>query len=885
MWINKKHDMEKQHETIQLLCIVGAVFLIHMSVSFFVRAVYLAQDEFAVTAVTAYFAGEDWSNMVQYLPYYGFGQALLYIPIFLITKNPITRYILMGTVNSALLSTIPVFVYKILESANLTSHRKRCYYAAIVALFPSYLIYTKWLWNETMLCVLPWILLFLILRLAGEKGNKKVDSILLAFLSIYCYAVHGRGILFIVLVLFMICYLWVVRRKRIVDVPFFVASLAVAYIMYDVIKQKLLDNLWLLSEGKLLRNTMSYSLLKIVPKLFDPKKIITNLQTFSGHAMSAMLSSYGLLIVVAVFLLCLLSAKLRKRPSDMLQIPNGNALNYEIILVFSVLSFLGSFAIGCIQMLSQGGDKLIYTRYFDNTLGFVVLVGLLIINETKFLKKRIFVLAVIFLCCIPSYFLITSRVRFDRPFVFFNLYPYLLEGDTKSLFLACIIIMLLFIAILVTARIDKRVNALVLVLIFLEAYYYCGYKYIIPNTDSILEKVITPTEVLAPIQTASKEYHTIYYYDPSFKRGASDGAFQFMLPDYEVVKIKSNILDFIDDEGDIIGEGIVDIQDLGSIPLNSVIYTAEDLQLDLIYRNIYQVTDDRLDSSTGYVWIYGDELNSILTDNRIFTTRNSYGIPKELPLKNFYSMIGEYDNGKIVPSGKSGYLLYGPYMPLSAGKYRVNISGELYAGELDLSSFFDVINGGGSELITSVSDLSQFLHGNEFELQVEFEASEDLPICEFRIYVNEGVQLAITQVTLEYLGGISNDIAVRLDMFSSQNNVGQDDTVVCSNGDQGFLLYGPYIPIEPGSYEITINGELFSGGLDNSSFFDVAAEKGEHIIFREFDLNQFVTGSEFELKVDFTIEESLNDCEFRIFVNEGAELGISQVTLTLAEEN
>lgn len=860
-----KNSTDCWNERIQLLCIAVTVFFIHMSVSFFVRAIFLSSDEFGVTAIAAYFAGENWSSLVRAKPYYGFGQAILYIPIFLLTKNSTARYIFMGAMNSALLATIPVFVYKILKLMNLQSHRKRCVYATVIAIFPSHMVFTKWMWNETLLCVLPWILLYLFLKLAGEKGNKKIDSILLAFFTIYCYAVHGRGILFIAVVLFIICFLRIVHRRRIVHVPCFAVSMVLSYFLYEIVKRKLMNDLWLLKEGRVLTGTLSGALRKS-PRLFTVSGVKDIVKTGVAQSMNAILSSYGFLILIAVFFLCLLYAKLKKHPLDKFLIPSVTALSFEIASIFSTLSFLGALAISCYALFGKVGDYLIYTRYFANTLGPVFLIGLLIINETKFLEKRILVLTAIFVCYIPFYFLVLTRVKFQRPFVFFNLYPYLLKSERNYLILACVIILFLFIVILGTARVGRKLNALVLVLIFLEAYYYCGYTYIIPATEGYMENVKAPVEVIAPIQNLSAEKPKVYYHESKHVKTYSEGTFQFMLPDCEVTRIKCDDYDLVD-----------------VVPLNSVIYSSENYQLDLFYDNFYQVIDSRLASSGKYVWLYGDDINAKLTGNHILSTQNSYGKTKEFQLEEFSSFVGEYNDGKIVSSGSAGFLLFGPYVSARPGKYQLNISGELYSGELDLYSFFNILYDKGKGTVARISDLSQFLTGNKFDLQVEFATLCDLSNCEFSLFVNEGAQLGIEQVTLEYVE--STSIEISLDQFYSQNDVSQDDISVRSSENAGFLLYGPYIPVGPANYQINVTGELYSGELNEYSFFDIVAENGEKNIISIANLNQFITGNKFELSADFEIAEFLDDCEFRVFVNDGVQLEITQVTLELHTED
>lgn len=119
-------------------------------------------------------------------------------------------------------------------------------------------------------------------------------------------------------------------------------------------------------------------------------------------------------------------------------------------------------------------------------------------------------------------------------------------------------------------------------------------------------------------------------------------------------------------------------------------------------------------------------------------------------------------------------------------------------------------------------------------------------------------------------------------MMSTQVGLIEDGSIL-SQGKEGFLLYGPYIPLASGTYTITIQGEILSGDLEPNSFFDIVKDSGTLKIVDVQDLSRFEEEGQFRMNFDFELDADTHDCEFRIFVNEGIKLNISSVILKTQE--
>jgi hypothetical protein len=85
-----------------------------------------------------------------------------------------------------------------------------------------------------------------------------------------------------------------------------------------------------------------------------------------------------------------------------------------------------------------------------------------------------------------------------------------------------------------------------------------------------------------------------------------------------------------------------------------------------------------------------------------------------------------------------------------------------------------------------------------------------------------------------------------------------------ANGQPGFLVYGPYIALEPGVYRLLTKGNL-AGPNQSLGTIDVAANTGKLILAaKPIVADQGATGS--IVSLDFEIAKPIADAEFRINV-------------------
>ena len=128
--------------------------------------------------------------------------------------------------------------------------------------------------------------------------------------------------------------------------------------------------------------------------------------------------------------------------------------------------------------------------------------------------------------------------------------------------------------------------------------------------------------------------------------------------------------------------------------------------------------------------------------------------PRQFAIDNgsIGSQVGERRPGAGVAShGVAGWLIYGPYTPMPAGRYRVVITGQAlpdHAGHVHA----DVAYHQGSVLAAALEldppQLSAQAVGDQL-LTLPFELAEPVADLEVRIRVDEATRLAVTSYRIE----------------------------------------------------------------------------------------------------------------------------------------
>lgn len=617
----KKNDIFGRHtDKVCMAVLFIATLIVHLTVSLQMKMLHMSQDEMGVLATAAYAVGEDWSAVVSKFGYYGYGSSVLYIPIFAVTKGPILRYKLITTLNSFLMSLIPVIAYRIAVKY-CKAGKKASFIAALMAgLYPGYLLFSKWVWNETMMCLLPWVTALLLFRLYNEQDKRKriIFSVLLSFTLVYSSAVHGRALGLIGAAVLIIALIAIFQKRLIAEPVSFCSSFAVFFIIDHFVKKYVQSKVWLAGSDGELGNTLGGNSGKIHDYMsFEGFRGL--LRIAAGQLSAASASTYGLLIIACVPAFAVifggLGKKMRLRKD---RLPDDKH-NVWLLMTVTVAFFAAAFAISILFLGNEGshtdtrGDYYIYTRYYSNMLGFPIFAAFIYFDRTDMSRAMTGIIAgayALFTIPILHYADFLNSRKDSSNATILNLLAYL--GDNPRDFVRhfdfdnlILVTTVVFGAALIGLS-GKRQGMLAVLLswVFLGSYYTTSHDVILKNSRKEFKYVQPMLNALEKVDGLEDKYDDIYYYNVHQAKPWSSSAMQFALPEYELTEFDFEISPDTDPE--LIFSFITE---------NSIIVSSEDIGLEKFSPDIYRLEYDSIGYGKEFMWVYGDDVRDYIIEN------------------------------------------------------------------------------------------------------------------------------------------------------------------------------------------------------------------------------------------------------------------------------
>lgn len=360
-------------------------------------------DEVATMANSAYLMGYDWTQTLYAMGGYYFkcGVALLYYPLMRVFEDPYVLYKAILLLNCVFLGFIPVLAYGILTT-HLGLERKYAFVPALTTgIFPSTILYTMYARSDAMLMFLPWLMLYIILELIGMQPTgfksaalrrgilkRMLLSLLLAFTGVYAYMSHTRGLVLIIAIVLAVILIRFCTGRQTVEWISFFASLAIFLLIENKISDVFYEALYG-RYGTMVASAESYDFASL-KLIFTGDGFRYFMRMFAGMALNMLASGYGLAGFAVIGGTAALIMYFRRR---------STATNAEAaVIIFMLLSFLGTFAMGCIYFfpyiydyftgtLVDRADRLVYGRYAACSVGIPVLYGMYLLI-TRGLKDK-----------------------------------------------------------------------------------------------------------------------------------------------------------------------------------------------------------------------------------------------------------------------------------------------------------------------------------------------------------------------------------------------------------------------------------------------------------------------------------------------------------------
>ena len=628
------------------IIIILAFSLVNFLIAINVKMLSINPDEINTLAIPARLAGDRW-YLISKL-YYGWGGAIFYYPLFLFVKNSIFLYQSIIFLNSIMLTLIPCIVYRILEKYIKIYNRKlRLLLSFFIGVYPGTFSMVQYGWNEIWIRIITWIILFIILKLLFEKRKKRKNNLLLGILMAYSYAIHGRMLSVIPVVVVIAIYIKYAQRikEKIFSVKYLFLGFFPIFILDNFIKKKLQDKIF--NHSGYLVNTFSDTISNKLKIINNPEVILSIFRALSSYIFYVYITSFGIFIVSTLLLRKLLKER------------DENNIEYVVVGIYSTLGIIFSAIIAALffaKDFSGTNNFYIYGRYLDNFTPISMLFVFVLIFKRGLSLDIIYTsVAVLLVHSVP--FLLIESNEANPLMVDVNIttlisfVPNYIFNSPEKFYL--VILLFLILSIYILYLLDKNIYLTLIVGISL---------YTISNIHLSLKRIEKSEYTFSVLRNDYKILNNIkkiqnekIFFNFIVDEKISPAIYLMLLKDFNV-----------NYEEDIVKQNIFSKQEKISFVSNN----RESIMLD---NYVYKI-DTKYNKNTGYNLYYsGDEIKKILDKNNVISKKyNFYVVPLDKIFTTEHSEKLSINRGIV----KSHTIMYGPYIELRPNKYRIIITGE-----------------------------------------------------------------------------------------------------------------------------------------------------------------------------------------------------------------
>jgi len=313
-------------------------------------------DEFGVASVASFFSGNRWSAMENSSYYYGYIQAIFYVPLFfLFGGSPYALYKSMLVMNGVLVSFVPVIAYHIASKLGVEKVWQKLVIALCSGFYISYAAHSKFIWNEAVCSLLPWLLIWCVF-MAWDKKNKYSRfsmSVLCGFLCAVCYAAHTRLIAVVaaLVITLIVARAWL--KEKIVNLPAFFLTMLASFLTEHLCEDIVKNEVW---GGGASMNTISGEIDRL-SGLFTGEGLNNLAAALFGHLYTFMTSTLGMGALALVVFALMFAARIRESGKNRAEKGEDGTRSYSPqkrkystrLFVFGIYAF---FAVGGTLLMS-----------------------------------------------------------------------------------------------------------------------------------------------------------------------------------------------------------------------------------------------------------------------------------------------------------------------------------------------------------------------------------------------------------------------------------------------------------------------------------------------------------------------------------------------------
>lgn len=360
--------------------IFGAVLLPMLWAVSHRQGPYLFHDEYGVLGAAGYLSGLSWSTPSD-MPFYGFGLALLVLPVELLTQQPNLVYRAALTCNAVLMALSGLLAHGVLLRA--VPAMRPFFRVAIVLTslaYPAVAFYAGLALGETALFFVLWGLTYCLLCFLDELSSRPVLAACTGTLLALAPYAHSRGLVFVLPFLLFIGWAWWAHRLNRRNVAIFLlAWLAVLTVLVGL-KQALTSGFY---SSHWARNDSAVSFVasKLTSLSLDELKIYALIAW--GQLTYLTTSSFGLVGLLPFALWHALN-RARLTMFDRRHSPGGDALcePWVLLACWAVAVAALMFVASVMQLgIAERADHYFYGRYNEVVLPLVIAMVLMWLME------------------------------------------------------------------------------------------------------------------------------------------------------------------------------------------------------------------------------------------------------------------------------------------------------------------------------------------------------------------------------------------------------------------------------------------------------------------------------------------------------------------------
>lgn len=365
---------EKHH--IVCLGLAVIIFIINFQIVGKCSHPFVFNDEAGYWTHAAVMAGKDWSGVSNGLGWYSYGYSLFLTVLVRIFSDTTVLYRAALVLNIAMLIAVYFLYIKIIEDIFPKINKYAVYFAAFAAvLYTPYQVQSGVAWSETTILFVTVLLTYNILRFI--KKPTYINSASLGLLSIYIYMVHNRCIGIVLSVILVVGLSVLFKNTKLRYALLFLFVLAAGLLANKLICGYLENIIWI--SGRPSGNDMGSTMPKI-------KAALTTADGFKSFVSLLISQSFAAFVSAMCIIIIALWSALKNIFSDILKVIKAvknkesirNILDIRsFMLLFVFCSFVSTLIISSIFMFTYSRvDHILYTRYFDMTVGILVAIGI-----------------------------------------------------------------------------------------------------------------------------------------------------------------------------------------------------------------------------------------------------------------------------------------------------------------------------------------------------------------------------------------------------------------------------------------------------------------------------------------------------------------------------